>query len=730
MARQMHLSPNQTTEHSGDSVFPSGAIHSVINDGQDSTYVDLSASGGDFVVRFSNLVALNVGEQIKGIYATWRGRPTYSNGSSNVKITVNSGSGPQVIYNNPALLYRPSPPYGIATSVLLVNPNGTFFTEAEIASMALHLENIIHLPASELRVNEVTLEIVTRDKPTVSAIVPANGAMQVPPAKVSWTFVGDGEVQTYSQVRIFLASDAAAGGFNPTTSTLAVYDSGERNNANHEQSLGNPLIQDGSYKIYARAAQCSKHWSDWVSTDLLVEHGPDVPHLTPNTGTTMDTAPGFTASWTYTHPSGISQASWQLRRKADSGSFLYWNNATSAWVASPVDNTGAATSKAFGAGTWPDGHLYTWGVSVKDNVGMASDWVNDSTILAVAPPSVNITAPVGTITTTTRPAITWTFSDAALRTQAAFHAKVFTAAVAAGGGFDPLTSTALYDSGVVAGNAATVTPKVDFPPDGTDLVTYVRVLAGSQWSAWDTQTFKVVITAPAAPTLTAVEDASMNAVTLTATGASGGTFAGGYRHYIEHKVPGGEWLPVRFGTFLTPGGGVSTVKDNEVPAQVAVSFRAKTLGITAGGGLVASPWSSTATCTLHPTKWWIKDVQGNQQTPVNADVTFKPRRGLKAGVFGPVGRGENVVISEETFRGMQSPLGIWIKNASQLAQIEAALVPGRTLLLQDVIAKQWYIRLSGDRDEEPLIGTDVSLPRAYAYRYEVPVAEVGRPTVT
>lgn len=126
-------------------------------------------------------------------------------------------------------------------------------------------------------------------------------------------------------------------------------------------------------------------------------------------------------------------------------------------------------------------------------------------------PAVVVTGPAeaGTITNTTRPTVTWTFTDVENDPQEAFQVKVFTLAQYSAGGFDPTTSTAAYDSGKVYSNATTHTITADLA-NGTHRA-YVR--AWQPWAAsehvsdWDSNTFSVAVDPPSPPNpISAVAD--------------------------------------------------------------------------------------------------------------------------------------------------------------------------------------------------------------------------------
>lgn len=730
MSTSTTLNPNTTVSHSGDTLVGAASNEAALSDSSDASYVQLASGGGSLSEGVQDFTIAS-GDQVYSVEPIVRWGLATVGAHESVEFRLNDGVNLYTINSTG------DAPYGTyVRSIRLYGPaDGSAFTQTQLNAMRIGCTT--DLPAhggtpSAVRIYKEQLNIVVLSIPGLTFISPI-GTHPSTDNVVTWGFLPDldGLVQTSYRVKIFYQSDAVAGGFDPETSPLAVRDSGEVISSDSSYTL--PVsLPDGAYHLYVKAAQGRKHYSLWVNAPLTVENGPDIPVLSPNSGDVIDTNAGFTASWTYHHRSGVGMARWAFRRATDGGAYEYWDEGGSSWSGAEVQNTGATLSKAFAAATWPDGHTYAWSVRVQDTLNAWSPYASDHIITASAPPSANVTAPSGSITTTTRPTITWSYSDASLRAQDAYQAKVFLHSVVVGSGFDPETSASLYDSGIVAGVGVSDGPGIDFPIGATSMDVYVKVLAGGQWSAWDSSNFSISVTPPTAPSLTAVEDTSTNAVTLTATGVSEAGFVSITHRHERNMNDGNGWLPVRFGTALVPNGSfITTVKDQEVIAQTSVSFRVKALGVLSGGGIVASAWSTTTTCTLHPKDWWIKDVTSAVFSGSNVDSgTFKPKKALKAGSFFPIGRTEGVVVSEPAFRGMQSPLGLWIKNGTQLTAAKNVLNPGKTLLIQDVLANQWYVRISGDLEQEILVAVHVSLPRENAYRYEMPVTEVARPSVS
>ena len=136
-------------------------------------------------------------------------------------------------------------------------------------------------------------------------------------------------------------------------------------------------------------------------------------------------------------------------------------------------------------------------------------------------PTVSVTGPTGTVTDTSRPSIEWTYADADGDPQSVYEVRVFTAAQYGAPGFDPATSTAAWETGLVSSADPGVVPTVDLE-NGETHRAYVRVghALGTTvlLSAWDYEEFTVDYDSPPAPALSAAYSVSSNVVYVTATG--------------------------------------------------------------------------------------------------------------------------------------------------------------------------------------------------------------------
>jgi hypothetical protein len=104
-----------------------------------------------------------------------------------------------------------------------------------------------------------------------------------------------------------------------------------------------------------------------------------------------------------------------------------------------------------------------------------------------AKPTISSLGPTGSITTTARPTITWTFAGDGLA-QNRFQVKIFTAAQYGIGGFDPETSPNTVDSGVQVSTSNSWTCTVNLP-NSTTYRAYVKcaqLTPGSSIVHWTT----------------------------------------------------------------------------------------------------------------------------------------------------------------------------------------------------------------------------------------------------
>lgn len=118
-----------------------------------------------------------------------------------------------------------------------------------------------------------------------------------------------------------------------------------------------------------------------------------------------------------------------------------------------------------------------------------------------------LTGPPVSNTTTAAPPVTWTTSDPEGDLQDRYRTKIFSSAVFNVPGFNPETSTAIYDSGEVSSGAQTVTPSA--LPNNDNYRAAVKVAdAGSngRFGPWVTRDFTIALPPAGTPTMTVTPD--------------------------------------------------------------------------------------------------------------------------------------------------------------------------------------------------------------------------------
>lgn len=144
-------------------------------------------------------------------------------------------------------------------------------------------------------------------------------------------------------------------------------------------------------------------------------------------------------------------------------------------------------------------------------------------------PVITVTGPATPVTTTSRPIVTATYTDAELDAMDQYRVKVFTATQVAAIGFDPETAVAVWDSlpttpatPIASGGGFSVPIAVDLT-NNTTYVAYVKasdVGSSGRFGGWAAgSAFVVATTPPAAPSISSVvPDPVLNRVAVNLIG--------------------------------------------------------------------------------------------------------------------------------------------------------------------------------------------------------------------
>lgn len=345
-----------------------------------------------------------------------------------------------------------------------------------------------------------------------------------------------------------------------------------------------------------------------------------------------------------------------------------------------------------------------------------------------APVITSVTPSGGTINTT-RPAISWVYTDADDDPAEVTEVKVF----AGSGAVNPDVTTPVWSSGPIWGSTTTaITVRTDLT-NGSAYQAFVRasdVGSNGRWSAWKGgAAFTVSITPPPAPTLSVAADATNNRHTLTIT--QGGTTPVTDLFDVERSADAGvSWTPVR-GSPLTNTGAAMTLHDYEAPRMVAVRYRAKSRS-TISGVVVSSAWVTTAGVTLaSDNKWWLKDpLAPTLNRTIKAAPPMRYRAFREHVTFEDLlGRVDPVAVSDGRKLGAGT-LAVWLHSKAEYDGILALLRTGRVLLLQSTLTgMEWFVRF--EQPEMTLLHhSDAPNPGiAHHHRVELNWHEMAAPGV-
>ncbi len=332
--------------------------------------------------------------------------------------------------------------------------------------------------------------------------------------------------------------------------------------------------------------------------------------------------------------------------------------------------------------------------------------------LVTQPTVTTVTAPSGTITTTASPDITWTYTDTDNETQSYYQIKVFSAAQYGAGGFSPATSTATWDSGEIASSDdASI---VGYLLPNATYRCYVRaaktVNNAPFYSDYTYSSFVINCTTPTAPTLVASWNSSNGYASFTITGSS---LPGGYssQYYVVERSDdsGATYSVIRNGANIVPVSLIGTASDYEAPRTLTVYYRARAIGITTGSVEIPSSYSTVQQVLItNDATWWFK-VPASPSLNVGS---INVLNGLNITVeepntiFRPLGDDRPIVVAG-TLQGKDGRYSITTNNNTQFNAILPVLNYQGTLLVQDPLGNQKYIRITGRSWTESTVGTVV-----------------------
>lgn len=368
--------------------------------------------------------------------------------------------------------------------------------------------------------------------------------------------------------------------------------------------------------------------------------------------------------------------------------------------------------------------------------GQEYEFVSSTPPTVVAGGSTPV-SPAATVTGTTRPVLTWTYSDPQKDSQAAWELYVFTQ--------DFVTAHTMTDPSVWAASAVVtqtgtirtvrgIASPVDLGNGAYRMYVRAQDTAG-QWSAWSNLGWTQNVPLPATPTgLTATPHATSSAITATeivpvedpdefTVALSVTATVGGSANLIRFECSddaGATWQPVR-GAAALPLAATTTAVDRDIPLGTQRTYRAIAY---ATNPAVASTPSATASATIARRTYALTAVDNpalGGHVLVQEPVEWVRRS--PAGVFQGLGADYATVVSDGSPKGLRTTLHVFTPNAAAWGQVEALLDSDSVLVYRDPFGNTRYCKVVGDSTQSLLKGAALT----HMHSIDLPLVEVRPP---
>lgn len=603
-------------------------------------------------------------------------------------------------------------------AALTTRSDGAAWTQADVDGLWMDF-TVTGVSTTVFDVEEVYIDVNYNEAPVVSSITPSTTQNTSRPM-VTWVFTDpESDAQERYQIKVFKTPAGGWTGFAPETNTVDLaWDSGVQysNPATRSHQVGADLANGQTYRVYMKASDTGGgggRYSPWASSDFTVTL---TPPPTPTLAVTTDSA--LARYQLVVDPGAYYDAAQRIvvQKSLDGG--VTWTTVRGAneaelpaavpAIRSPVvRSAGSATSASITKPT---------GLAVGDTVVLLIKRTNGTT-------ASTFTLPSGfTLQETVLYDASGATNGLYLATKIAGASEPSFYTVTFSGGTSLLWALwtmaipgAVYadSSGASYYDAFTTITSLALPS-----VTLTRpggLLVG----------FFPDSTVGTPPGMTQV-DATVEKVVSEAVAAAGAT---GTRTSTFSARTGAAGMLIGFDTQSTDP--ATTFFDYEVAQGATVQYRAQTVASPAGVS-VASAWSTTATPTaLALSGWWLKDPLYpalNMKVSVAPGFAFKRKE--PQSIFEPIGRNVSVVISDGA-RGIEGMLDVWVTTKARYDKLQALVASGRSLWLEDVFGRVWYIHF-GDATQWSLLRaaptTGETTPIRHVHSVSLPFIEVGSPS--
>lgn len=346
-----------------------------------------------------------------------------------------------------------------------------------------------------------------------------------------------------------------------------------------------------------------------------------------------------------------------------------------------------------------DGASIILGVGLAWGIKVYRAWVR---VMYLTKPTVTVTAPTSTVSVN-RPTVQWTpaFDVHAQSVPHFREVKIFSQAQYSAGGFDPDSSAATVDSGVVSAAGSTfVSSRL---ADG-NYRAYVRVAANNspdQWSDWDYEAFTVDALEPGVPSFAATSQPEDGRVKLEIDDTSGDATTDLFQ--IQRSLDGSTWEDLRTvvgSGWLIFGGSALTIYDYEGPNGGSVSYRARAYNGTQD---TYSDWASDTESWESNDEWFkcLYDPSLNLKLVVKSYAGFEVPS--NQAVHRPLGSADPIVTADVP-GPVSGQVVVFTKTEQEREDLSALLAAGSPVLMQIPGAPDRVVAL-GDRSASRVVDT-------------------------
>lgn len=554
-----------------------------------------------------------------------------------------------------------------------ITPTGTDF----VVLMMSYLKTYPPGFDANAKVSMLRLELEYNEKPVVTVSAPSGTVINTRPT-VTWTMTDpENDPQVKRWVRVYDSATYGLAGFNPGSLYRAAFDTLVQASSQPTVQITKDLLNGTTYKAYVSV------WQPDINGELFASDFAASPAFT----ITLDppATPDLISSLDY--PNGRVALALQDRQNLMSANQADLETSALGWT-SVSNATSSRITSTFAHGVAS--------LQIQSNAAgnsWASTPVGTSGLAVVGSKQYTAMALVRQVSATARNCridINWYDAAGAL--------------LSTSSGASTLVNTTNWSQQL----SVTATSPVG--------------------AAWANVQLNVLATAAAG------EQFAFDSIGLR-PGSSATWFQGGFNNAtetltVERSLDGGTtWAEIRLSPFVDPAvDETATLYDYEVLPYSTVQYRARASNVVSGNNL-ASAWSAVDSETYNPQAWWLKDPIDPTRNRAVQIKDFRIRR-PKPNVKGfPVGQ-TTITMSHDGVKGAVIDCTIFSLDSTAYAALSTLMESGRTLLLQDVLGRQWFVQPDDDIQWTMLRAVKLPgdlTPVRHAHELGVTLIEVGYP---